>query len=154
MICRQKHSAPRHLRQTCTRKVRENTILTPHLYGKEFVTLTTKRFTRFSRPFRSPMVTRSIFRAYVLWRRRLHDGRCRSVARELLWNGGVHFSAFGQPGSITRFCVIWRNVTSLQLIYVVMGNGNGNGLLFHTTQPTSRSTIKAIAYSKPTISEN
>jgi len=34
------------------------------------------------------------------------------------------------------------------------GNGNGNGLLFHTTQPTSRSTIKAIAYSKPTISEN
>jgi len=33
-------------------------------------------------------------------------------------------------------------------------NGNGNGLLFHTTQPTSRSTIKAIMYSKPTISEN
>jgi len=32
--------------------------------------------------------------------------------------------------------------------------GNGNGLLFHVTQPTSRSTIKAIAYSKPTISEN
>jgi len=32
--------------------------------------------------------------------------------------------------------------------------GNGNGLLFHTTQPTSRSSIKAIAYSKPTISEN
>jgi len=32
--------------------------------------------------------------------------------------------------------------------------GNGNGLLFHVTQPTSRSTIKAIACSKPTISEN
>jgi len=30
----------------------------------------------------------------------------------------VLFSAFGQPGSITRFCVIWRNVTSLQLIDV------------------------------------
>jgi len=30
----------------------------------------------------------------------------------------------------------------------------GNGLLFHMTQPTSRSTTKAIAWSKPTISEN
>jgi len=30
---------------------------------------------------------------------------------------------------------------------------NGNGLLFHMTQPTS-STIKAIACSKPTINEN
>jgi len=34
------------------------------------------------------------------------------------------------------------------------GNGNGNGLLFHMTQPVSRSTIKAIACSKPTISEH
>jgi len=33
-------------------------------------------------------------------------------------------------------------------------NGNGNGLLFHMTQPISRSTIKAIACSKPTISEH
>ena len=33
-------------------------------------------------------------------------------------------------------------------------NGNGNGLLFHMTEPMSRSTIKAIACSKPTISEN
>jgi len=32
--------------------------------------------------------------------------------------------------------------------------GNGNGLLFHMTQSTSRSTIKAIACSKPTISEH
>ena len=31
---------------------------------------------------------------------------------------------------------------------------NGNSLLFHMTQPISRSTIKAIACSKPTISEN
>jgi len=30
----------------------------------------------------------------------------------------------------------------------------GNGLLFHMTQPTSRSTIKAMACSKPTISED
>jgi len=30
----------------------------------------------------------------------------------------------------------------------------GNGLLFHMTQPTSRSTRKAIACSKPTISEH
>jgi len=29
-----------------------------------------------------------------------------------------------------------------------------NGLLFHMTQPTSRSTIKVIACSKPTISKN
>ena len=33
-------------------------------------------------------------------------------------------------------------------------NGNGNGLLFHMTQLISRSTIKAIACSKPTISEH
>jgi len=32
--------------------------------------------------------------------------------------------------------------------------GNGNGLLFHMTQPTRRGTIKAIALSKPTISEH
>jgi len=32
--------------------------------------------------------------------------------------------------------------------------GNGNVLLFHITQPRSRGTIKAIACSKPTISEN
>jgi len=32
--------------------------------------------------------------------------------------------------------------------------GNGNGLLFDMTQPTSRSTIKANAWSKPTISEH
>jgi len=31
---------------------------------------------------------------------------------------------------------------------------NGNGLLFHMTQPISRSTTKAIACSKPTICEN
>jgi len=29
-----------------------------------------------------------------------------------------------------------------------------NGLLFHMTQPTSRSTTKAIVCSKPTISEH
>jgi len=32
--------------------------------------------------------------------------------------------------------------------------GIGEGLLFHMTQPTSRSTTKAIACSKPIISEN
>jgi len=35
-----------------------------------------------------------------------------------------------------------------------MLEGNGNGLLFHMTQPISRSTIKAIALSKSTIREN
>jgi len=33
-------------------------------------------------------------------------------------------------------------------------SGYGNGLLFHMTQPTSRRIIKAIACSKPTISEH
>ena len=33
-------------------------------------------------------------------------------------------------------------------------NGYGYGLLFHMTQPTSRSIIKAIACGKPTISEH
>jgi len=37
---------------------------------------------------------------------------------------------------------------------VTMNFDNGNGLLFHMTQPISRSTIKAIAYSKPTVSEH
>jgi len=37
---------------------------------------------------------------------------------------------------------------------LTIGNGNGYGLLFHMTQPTSRSIIKAIACSKPTISEH
>jgi len=30
----------------------------------------------------------------------------------------------------------------------------GNGLLFHMTQPTSRSVIKAITCSKPIVSEH
>jgi len=34
----------------------------------------------------------------------------------------------------------------------LLKHNNGNGLLFHMTQPISRSTIKAIACSKPTIS--
>ena len=34
------------------------------------------------------------------------------------------------------------------------GKCNGNGLLFHMTPPISRRTIKAIACSKPTISEH
>jgi len=38
--------------------------------------------------------------------------------------------------------------------YFQSENGNGNGLLFHMTQPISRSTIKAIACSKPNISEH
>jgi len=39
-------------------------------------------------------------------------------------------------------------------LYYICFDGNGNGLLFHMTQPTSRSSIKAIARSKPNISEN
>jgi len=40
------------------------------------------------------------------------------------------------------------------VLAIKSGNGNGNGLLFHMTQPISRSTIKGIACSKPTISEH
>jgi len=36
----------------------------------------------------------------------------------------------------------------------ILSHGNVNGLLFHVTQPTIRSTIKAITCSKPTISEH
>jgi len=43
---------------------------------------------------------------------------------------------------------------SLRLAATNSGIANGNGLLFHMTQPISRSTIKAIACSKPTISEH
>ena len=96
----------------------QQSALTPPMWGENFITLTTKKFTRFSRLFWLLRMVRSVFWSNVLRRRRLPGGCCQSCARELLWNGGVLFSAFGQPGSITRFCVIWRNVTSLQLIYV------------------------------------
>jgi len=43
-------------------------------------------------------------------------------------------------------------VTNKSKTYIF--RGNGNGLLFHMTQPTSRSTIIVIAWSKPTISEH
>ena len=49
------------------------------------------------------------------------------------------------------FDVLW--ICTLH-IYCESPLGNGNGLLFHMTQPISRSTIKAIACSKPTISEH
>ena len=52
---------------------------------------------------------------------------------------------------------IWngdRASEEMQQYHCFNGNGNGNGLLFHMTQPISRSTTKAIACSKPTISEH
>jgi len=45
-------------------------------------------------------------------------------------------------------------VVFFAMVFYLYFNGNGNGLLFHMTQPISRSTIKAIACSKPTISEH
>ena len=53
------------------------------------------------------------------------------------------------PYSNSNFCQSHQAFGSLRSSY-----GNGNGLLFHMTQPISRSTIKAIACSKPTISEH
>jgi len=57
---------------------------------------------------------------------------------------------------VTRFTLQWlpKNIAWIWREFNPRSVSNGNGLLFHTTQPTSRSTIKAIAYSKPTISEN
>jgi len=46
------------------------------------------------------------------------------------------------------------NKTTLLPLIRLQNKGNGNGLLFHMTQTTSRSTIKAIACSKPNISEH
>ena len=63
--------------------------------------------------------------------RRLRRRQCCSVA--LPW-----------PTASLHIILMWRDYC----------NGNGNGLLFHMTQPISRSTIKAIACSKPTISEH
>ena len=51
---------------------------------------------------------------------------------------------------LSSFC----DDSNLHISLFKYGNGNGNGLLFHMTQPISRSTIKAIACSKPTISEH
>jgi len=47
-----------------------------------------------------------------------------------------------------------ETVRRILIAYLHMYPYNGNGLLFHMTQPTSRSIIKAIACSKPTISEH
>jgi len=58
-------------------------------------------------------------------------------------------SISSRPGCMQRG---WRTprVDSLKFVnYAIMVNG----LLFHMTQPTSRGIIKAIAYSKPMVSE-
>jgi len=55
----------------------------------------------------------------------------------------------------SQITVTFGSVLGLQVtVGLQVNSGNGNGLLCHMTQPTSRSTIKAIACSKPTISEN
>jgi len=54
------------------------------------------------------------------------------------------------PRFTRKYCCYWTTYSRTCEFH----NGNGNGLLFHMTQPISRSTIKAIACSKPTISEH
>jgi len=49
---------------------------------------------------------------------------------------------------------VWRSGNARVCSKANSNYGNGNGLLFRMTQPISRNTIKAIACSKPTISEN
>jgi len=61
---------------------------------------------------------------------------------------------FSQFATHSDFVNNVDNLMSNYLSLLHCKNDNGNGLLFHMTQLTSRSTIKAIAISKPTISEN
>jgi len=49
-----------------------------------------------------------------------------------------------QPNAMVIF-ITFRNHRQQILMLFHIYNGNGNGLLFHMTQPISRSTIKAIA---------
>ena len=52
------------------------------------------------------------------------------------------------------YMFICRNSKGVHNSYLLKCCRKGNGSLFHMTQPTSRSTVKAIACSKPNISEN
>jgi len=54
---------------------------------------------------------------------------------------------------IQRHQIFMLSTVGLQVSFPVEFN-NANGLLFHMAQPTSRSTIKPIAWSKPTNSEH
>ena len=56
--------------------------------------------------------------------------------------------------SVSSARTIFFLIFSVTRQEIIKFTGNGNGLLFHMTQPISRSTIKAIACSKPTISEH
>jgi len=65
----------------------------------------------------------------------------------------------GAEGLAFRFVCpvkIWFRIRKIKIKASMSKSniGNGNGLLFHMTQPISRSTINAIACSKPTISEH
>jgi len=60
-------------------------------------------------------------------------------------------SSWGFPIVVqTAIETVTYTVTHMSFV----GESMVNGLLFHMTQPTSRSIIKAIACSKPTISEH
>jgi len=64
-----------------------------------------------------------------------------------------HFKTASMP-VLESFIEMLGEVFQKTVRDATTGVGNGNGLLFHMTQPISRSTIKAIACSKPTISEH
>jgi len=66
-----------------------------------------------------------------------------------LWTN-LYRIGYGCPNCVDH-CSQMLN-QSFSDINPIGSNGIGNGLLFHMTQPISRSTIKAIACSKPTIS--
>ena len=79
-----------------------------------------------------------------------------SFSRSSFSGCGFEWSMFlvkaGRTDLTTSNCSFHRDFKLLLRIFFY--NDNDNGLLFHMTQPISRSTIKAIACSKPTISEH
>ena len=93
-------SAPRNVCQPCTRNIRETQLLTPPLWGKKFRGLTTKKFFKFSWPFRSQLII-------GLWRQRLLGSCRRGDARRLLPNEGLSSDNPGVlPGSASSRIVV------------------------------------------------
>jgi len=85
-----------------------------------------------------------------------------TISCELYWEKCVYIgiTSYGYLSVLRQYFATMQNLSSCGspsdygIEQGFSNYGNGNGLLFHMTQPTSRSTMKAIACSKPTISEN
>ena len=89
---------------------------------------------------------------------------CEAAFRESMLSEGMDSHILWKimtPATVQLFtrhmcCCGWVIIASATTWWLVWTSDyyNGNGLLFHMTQPTNRSIIKAIACSKPTISEH